>query len=67
IMVLDKYYSLTDESIMWKTAMLLHPHFREKQFHNAKWEGSWVDSAVKEPHWVWKDSYQTLVTTTKDP
>ncbi|KAF9062918.1 hypothetical protein BDP27DRAFT_1186921, partial [Rhodocollybia butyracea] len=48
IIVLDKYYSLTDESIMWKTAMLLHPRYREKWFHNAKWEGSWVDTAVRE-------------------
>ncbi|KAF9064976.1 hypothetical protein BDP27DRAFT_1195606, partial [Rhodocollybia butyracea] len=62
IIVLDKYYSLTDDSIMWKTAMLLHPRYHEKWFHNAKWEGSWVDTAVREAHRIWTQAYKTTIT-----
>ncbi|KAE9382959.1 hypothetical protein BT96DRAFT_844829, partial [Gymnopus androsaceus JB14] len=47
------YYSLIDNSIMWKTAMhksiytqvlLMHCTW----FHKAEWEARWIDTAVQE-------------------
>ncbi|KAK0430765.1 hypothetical protein EV421DRAFT_1912525 [Armillaria borealis] len=43
--IIDKYYSKTDESIMWKMAMILHPHYKLDYFHSQKWLTEWVKTA----------------------
>ncbi|KAF8994315.1 hypothetical protein BDZ89DRAFT_922576, partial [Hymenopellis radicata] len=62
LIVLDKYYSLTDDSIMWKTAMCaLFFTPRRHWFMKAKWEDAWTDQAVREAHKVWTQYYKPLV------
>lgn len=77
IIVLDKYYALTDDSIMWKTSMcmffyfqlihfsqnsiVLHPKYRKQWFIRAQWNDTWVDTAVRAASKVWKRHYKTLV------
>ncbi|EEB88967.1 hypothetical protein MPER_12997, partial [Moniliophthora perniciosa FA553] len=62
IAVLDKYYSKTDESIMWKTAMLLHPRYKVFYFRDQLWEEEWIDTAVKTAREVWQKHYKIHVT-----
>ncbi|THU80506.1 hypothetical protein K435DRAFT_695561, partial [Dendrothele bispora CBS 962.96] len=45
IAVLNKYYSKTDDSIMYKAAMIMHPRYKMKYFKDAKWEQSWINMA----------------------
>ncbi|KAK0451967.1 uncharacterized protein EV420DRAFT_1645902 [Desarmillaria tabescens] len=35
--ITDKYYSKTDESIMWKTAMIMHPRYKLSYFKQQGW------------------------------
>ncbi|KAJ3971457.1 hypothetical protein EV361DRAFT_219428 [Lentinula raphanica] len=58
IMVLDKYYSRTDESIMWKTAMLFHPKYRRNYFERAGWEDNWINTAVVTAREIWTTHYR---------
>ncbi|KAJ3817739.1 hypothetical protein F5880DRAFT_1466505, partial [Lentinula raphanica] len=58
IMVLDKYYSRTDESIMWKTAMLFHPKYRRNYFEHAGWEYNWINTAVFTAREIWTTHYR---------
>ncbi|KAF8576549.1 hypothetical protein K439DRAFT_1366877 [Ramaria rubella] len=67
--ILNKYYSLTDESIVYRIAMILiflsqssnHPHYKTLYFQQQKWPDSWVDTVIK---LVQEDSFvQSTVTT----
>ncbi|TFK60382.1 hypothetical protein BDN72DRAFT_779492 [Pluteus cervinus] len=42
---LNRYYSLTDESVAYRIAMVLHPRHKLEYFRSAGWEDSWVDEA----------------------
>ncbi|KIK20944.1 hypothetical protein PISMIDRAFT_46313, partial [Pisolithus microcarpus 441] len=39
---LNKYYSLTDMSDLYRIAMVLHPHHKLEYFRQAKWEADWI-------------------------
>ncbi|KAJ3816597.1 hypothetical protein F5880DRAFT_1494118 [Lentinula raphanica] len=43
---LNKYYELTDDSHIYRIAMVLHPSQKLKYFRDAKWEDAWIDNAV---------------------
>jgi hypothetical protein len=59
--MLDKYYGITDESIMYRIAMctlhyhfqtcltfrpaVLHPRYKSMYFHKAKWPRDWIQMA----------------------
>ncbi|TDL13925.1 hypothetical protein BD410DRAFT_686493, partial [Rickenella mellea] len=40
--VLDKYYAKTDESILYRCAMLLHPRYKISYFRKHKWLDEWI-------------------------
>ena len=42
---MDRYYSLTDSSNVYRIAMVLHPGMKLEYFRNQKWEGEWIDEA----------------------
>jgi len=42
---MDRYYSLTDSSDIYRIAMVLHPGMKLEYFHNQKWEGEWIEQA----------------------
>ncbi|KAF8606333.1 hypothetical protein BDV93DRAFT_437625, partial [Ceratobasidium sp. AG-I] len=45
--VLNKYYKKTNESELYRLAMLLHPSMRIHYFKAAGWEKDWIDTAVE--------------------
>ncbi|KAK7434482.1 hypothetical protein VKT23_020165 [Stygiomarasmius scandens] len=45
IAILNKYYSKTDESIMYQVTMIMHPLYRLKYFKDVHWEQDWIDTA----------------------
>ncbi|KAF8590423.1 hypothetical protein K439DRAFT_1329588 [Ramaria rubella] len=44
--IINKYYSLMDDSIIYRIAMVLHPSYKTIYFQCQKWPDSWVDTAV---------------------
>ncbi|KAI1782429.1 hypothetical protein LXA43DRAFT_905789 [Ganoderma leucocontextum] len=42
---LNKYYSLTDASITYRLAMILHPQHKLEYFKQLKWPKAWQDTA----------------------
>ena len=42
---MDRYYSLTDSSNVYRIAMVLHPGMKLEYFHNQKWEEDWIEEA----------------------
>ncbi|THU80428.1 hypothetical protein K435DRAFT_695700 [Dendrothele bispora CBS 962.96] len=45
IALLNKYYSKTDDSLMYRVAMVMHPLYRLKYFRDANWEQDWIKTA----------------------
>ncbi|KIK14243.1 hypothetical protein PISMIDRAFT_35759, partial [Pisolithus microcarpus 441] len=39
---LNKYYSLTDMSDLYRIVMVLHPRHKLEYFRQAKWEADWI-------------------------
>ncbi|TFK61243.1 hypothetical protein BDN72DRAFT_729808, partial [Pluteus cervinus] len=42
---LNKYYSLTDDSTVYRIAMILHPRHKLNYFKEAGWDNDWVKEA----------------------
>jgi len=42
---MDRYYSLTDSSNIYRITMVLHPRMKLEYFHNQKWEAEWIEQA----------------------
>ncbi|KAF9001211.1 hypothetical protein BDZ89DRAFT_968689 [Hymenopellis radicata] len=42
---LNKYYRATDDSEVYRIAMVLHPEYKLKYFRDHNWEESWIDEA----------------------
>ncbi|KAJ7144096.1 hypothetical protein C8R44DRAFT_585710, partial [Mycena epipterygia] len=42
---LNKYYSHTDSSNIYRIAMVLHPNYKLDYFHACKWEKAWIETA----------------------
>ncbi|KAG8728818.1 hypothetical protein FRC10_004546, partial [Ceratobasidium sp. 414] len=45
--VLNKYYKLTDNSILYHLAVFLHPSMHVHYLKLANWEDEWIETAVK--------------------
>ncbi|KDQ14976.1 hypothetical protein BOTBODRAFT_109335, partial [Botryobasidium botryosum FD-172 SS1] len=57
ISVLDKYYSMTDQSYIPRFGLLLHPTFKTDYMQDQEWEQGRIDMAVSLLRQVWKVSY----------
>ena len=44
---IDRYYSLTDPSSIYRIAMVLHPGMKLEYFHNHEWEAEWIREAER--------------------
>ncbi len=44
---MNRYYSLTDSSTVYRIAMVLHPGMKLEYFRNQKWETEWVEEAER--------------------
>jgi len=42
---MNRYYSLTDSSNVYRIAMVLHPGMKLEYFRNQKWEEEWIEQA----------------------
>jgi hypothetical protein len=66
---LDRYYSLTDSSTVYRIAMVLHPGMKLKYFRQQGWEDDWIEQAeslVRDEYAaVYKKSVQPVAS--KDP
>ncbi|KIJ35363.1 hypothetical protein M422DRAFT_180814, partial [Sphaerobolus stellatus SS14] len=55
--IIDKYYSLTDNSEMYRVAMIMHPSYKTAYFDKMKWEATWKTTAVDIVRRIWRDRY----------
>ncbi|OJT02143.1 hypothetical protein TRAPUB_7401 [Trametes pubescens] len=56
--ILDKYYSLTDDSIVYRIAMILHPRYKMQYFRDQDWEEEWIAAAVDLVRSEWTTYYK---------
>ncbi|THH18736.1 hypothetical protein EUX98_g8907 [Antrodiella citrinella] len=56
--VLNKYYSATDQSVMYRIAMLLHPRYKAEYFRRQQWEPAWIATALELLREQWTTYYK---------
>ncbi|KIJ27720.1 hypothetical protein M422DRAFT_190652, partial [Sphaerobolus stellatus SS14] len=49
----DKYYSLTDDSIVY----FMHPSYKLAYFKQQQWEKEWMDRVLEIVNGIWKNRY----------
>ncbi|KAJ2920669.1 hypothetical protein H1R20_g16425, partial [Candolleomyces eurysporus] len=68
LVMMNKYYSKTDEIIVYRIAMILHPAYKTLYFKDARWEEEWISTAVSVAQKEWLENYkekgQLLVSST---
>ncbi|KAJ3519443.1 hypothetical protein NMY22_g13198 [Coprinellus aureogranulatus] len=58
--MLNKYYSKTDDSIVYRIAMILHPHYKMDYFTKAGWEAAWIAEARRIITHEWTTRYKPV-------
>ncbi|OCF79082.1 hypothetical protein I204_01027 [Kwoniella mangroviensis CBS 8886] len=61
--LMSSYYSKTDQSLIYRLAILLHPSMRMKHLKDQKWLQSWQDQAEK----LLRDVYATYESDDQGP
>ncbi|KAL1949782.1 hypothetical protein VTO73DRAFT_8663 [Trametes versicolor] len=56
--ILDKYYTLTDETMIYCLAMILHPGHKLQYFRDENWPEEWINEAVELLHAEWRQYYK---------
>ncbi|POW11508.1 hypothetical protein PSTT_05242 [Puccinia striiformis] len=56
--ITNKYYSLTDNSPLYRIAIILHPSFRDEYFKLANWEPEWITEAIRLAREMWVSFYK---------
>ncbi|KAF8594529.1 hypothetical protein BDV93DRAFT_458812, partial [Ceratobasidium sp. AG-I] len=56
--VLNRYYEKTDESSLYRLALLLHPSMRVQYLSAAGWQPDWISSAVEIAETCWRTHYK---------
>ncbi|KAJ3504337.1 hypothetical protein NMY22_g17960 [Coprinellus aureogranulatus] len=59
--MLNKYYSHTNESIVYWIAMILHPEYKLQYFTDAGWAPEWITEACKLVTTEWTTHYKPAV------
>lgn len=57
---LDRYYSLTDSSAIYRIAMVLHPGMKLEYFRQNEWEEEWIEQAENMVREEYIASYEKL-------
>ncbi|KAJ3832394.1 hypothetical protein F5878DRAFT_548248 [Lentinula raphanica] len=52
------YYALTDDSDLYRMAMILHPKYKLDYFRKARWEQEWIDTAVRVTREAWERDFK---------
>jgi hAT family C-terminal dimerisation region len=65
---MDRYYSLTDSSHVYRITMILHPGMKLNYFRNQKWEEDWIEEEKTLVREVYAAKYEkvTKVSTSQD-
>ncbi|EIW54593.1 uncharacterized protein TRAVEDRAFT_86236, partial [Trametes versicolor FP-101664 SS1] len=52
--ILDKYYTLTDTTIVYRITMMLHPRYKTQYFKDQSWPEDWITEvwAIIEKEWT---------------
>ena len=58
--VLDKYYTISDQTPVYAAALLLDPSKR-KRYIERNWQESWQAPAIAAAQQIWLDEYSTTV------
>ena len=62
---LNRYYSLTDDSITYRIAMVLHPGMKLEYFRQNEWQQDWIDQAETLVRQEYETSYEDRVAPRK--
>jgi hypothetical protein len=79
MLMLNKYYALTDDSIVYRIAMsmsndclvldllilhsVLHPHHKTTYFSKAGWPHDWIKTAKEIVRKEWEEKYKPMGTS----
>ncbi|KAF8164056.1 ribonuclease H-like domain-containing protein [Mycena galopus ATCC 62051] len=55
---LNKYYSFTDDSEIYRIGMILHPRYKTFYFLTVGWEQTWIDEALRLLRLAWTSHYK---------
>ncbi|KAF8596022.1 hypothetical protein BDV93DRAFT_455649, partial [Ceratobasidium sp. AG-I] len=58
--VLNKYYSKTDDSVLYRLALLLHPLICVHYLRTAQWHPDWIATTVKLTEEYWAAHYKPV-------
>ncbi|QRV90595.1 DNA polymerase [Ceratobasidium sp. AG-Ba] len=56
--VLNKYYELTDQSDLYRAAILLHPSMRRHYLTLAEWPNDWIEDSVALTVKIYREHYK---------
>ncbi|RPD70490.1 hypothetical protein L226DRAFT_426001, partial [Lentinus tigrinus ALCF2SS1-7] len=56
--ILDKYYGLTDETCIYRIAMILHPRYKVQYFRGQDWPEDWIQEALDTIRGEWTSCYK---------
>ncbi|KDQ08367.1 hypothetical protein BOTBODRAFT_118701, partial [Botryobasidium botryosum FD-172 SS1] len=59
---LNKYYSLTDETHMYRFSLLLHPNYKTDYMKDQEWKQVWINESLRLLREVWKEDYAPKLT-----
>ncbi|THU78676.1 hypothetical protein K435DRAFT_587469, partial [Dendrothele bispora CBS 962.96] len=58
ITLLNKYYAKTDDSLIYRSAMLLHPSYKTSYFTQEEWPDDWITTAKETLKTFWETYYK---------
>ncbi|KIM91753.1 hypothetical protein PILCRDRAFT_83832 [Piloderma croceum F 1598] len=64
--MLNKYYGLSDDSIMYQVAMLLYPRYKSAYFIKAGWPSDWIKMAEDLLRTQWREYYKPASVVTDE-
>ncbi|KAL1937892.1 hypothetical protein VTO73DRAFT_12785 [Trametes versicolor] len=56
--ILDKYYKCTDETMIYRIAMILHPKHKLQYFRDQEWDEEWINDTLKLIRDEWRTYYK---------
>ncbi|OJT13582.1 hypothetical protein TRAPUB_9870 [Trametes pubescens] len=56
--ILDKYYTLTDTTTVYRIAMMLHPRYKTQYFKDQSWPDEWITEAREIIEEEWTSNYK---------
>ncbi|GLB40082.1 putative protein dimerization activity [Lyophyllum shimeji] len=64
--MINKYYSKTDDSVVYRIAMVMHPRCKTAYFTKQNWPMTWIDTAIELARAEW-EKYKPKETSMAQP